>query len=68
MNFADRIAELYSMRAELAKQLAAFGPPMYLRTFNRQRETTEESKQHIRGCIAQVDELLRHCGLDGPAR
>ncbi len=70
MNFADLIAELHSMRAELAKQLAAFGSPIYLRTFNQQRETTEESKQHIRGCIAQVDELLRHygSGWDGPAR
>ena len=64
VNFADLIAVLQSMRAELAKQLAAFGPPMYLRTFNWQRETTEESKQHIRGCIEQVDQLLRHYGAE----
>jgi len=62
VNFEDLIAELQNMRLELAKQLVAFGPPMYLRTFTSHRETTEESKQHIRGCIAQVDQLLRHYG------
>jgi len=62
VDFADRIAELQSMKAELSEQLAAFDPPMSLRTFNRQRETTEEPKQHIRRCIAQVDELLKQYG------
>jgi hypothetical protein len=55
---ADQIAEWKSMKAELERQLAAFDPPMRLRTFTTQRETTQESKAHIRRCIVRLDELL----------
>ena len=39
---------------ELARQLAAFDPPMRLHTSATQRETTQESKAHIRRCIARL--------------
>jgi hypothetical protein len=64
VDFADRIASLKSMKAELAKQLAAFDPPILLRTPTGHQETIEETKVHIRRCIAQIDELMRHYGAD----
>ena len=64
MDNEDHIAEWKKMKAELLKQLAAFDPPTRLRTFTIHRETTKDSKVHIRRCITQVDELLKQSGAD----
>ena len=64
MDMDGLIVEWKLMKAALERQQEAFNPPMRLRTFTSHRETTEESKQHIRRCIAQVDELLKHYGTD----
>jgi hypothetical protein len=51
----DRLIEGWKrMKGDLEVQLVAFDPPMSLRTSSNRRDTTEESKQYIRRCIAEL--------------
>jgi hypothetical protein len=50
------------MKAELQRQLAAFGPPIHFYTHTRRRDATEESREHVRRCIVELDQLLKEHG------
>jgi hypothetical protein len=58
----DLIEEWKKMNADLERQLAAFDPPMRLRTLSNRRDATEESKEHVRRCILELAALLRRHG------
>ena len=44
-------------RTDLRQQLAAFDPPLYMRTNTNGADTTEESKARVLTYLAQLEEL-----------
>jgi hypothetical protein len=59
MDIQQFVEDWKLMKSELQRQLAAFGSSMHLYTQTRRRDTMEELKEHVRRCIAELDELLR---------
>jgi hypothetical protein len=60
VNTMDRLIERWRrIKRELEVQLSNFDPPLSLRAYHGKQETTEETKEHLRRGIAEMDALLK---------
>ena len=59
MDMKDLVGRWKKMKTDLEKQLAAFEPPMNMRTHSNHQETTAESKARLGRALAELDALVK---------